>query len=496
MNESPIGLQGARILIVDDVPANVDVLCRSLEAAGYMAEVATNGRSALELASESRPDLILMDVVMPGMDGFEACRHLKDAEGTRNIPVIFITARGEAEEVVNGFQVGGADYIVKPFREEEVLIRVKTHLERARLTDRLRETNRALREEIRQREAATSERNHLAEKLSMISRREAERWGITGLVGQSSTMRQILQEVNLLQSTHAVSVLITGESGTGKELIARAIHEGGQRAGGPFVPVNCAAVPRELAESLFFGHVRGAFTGAEADRIGYFQLADGGTLFLDEVGEMPVDIQPKLLRALEDGRFTPVGGSAETAVEARVIASTNADLRDRIASKTFRQDLYYRLARFAVNVPPLRERPEDTPLLAQHFLDILGAEMSLRPPSVSPQALQALHGHDFPGNVRELKNVVERALIESRGAEILPQHLHFTYVEQAHPSTPPSPPPSDPDLPLNLEEAEVYLVRRALSKTAGNVAAAARLLGTNRNRIYRVLARAEKRGNG
>ena len=493
MVETAVDLQGARILVVDDVPANLDVLCQALEAAAYKVEVATDGRSALEIATESSPELILMDVVMPGLDGFETCRRLQTAASTRDIPVLFLTAKGETEEIVEGFQAGGGDYIVKPFQKEEVLIRVRTHLERARLKRELVEKNRALEEEIRRRQSATRQRNHLAEKLVLLSQREAERWGLAGLVGQSRTMQQILEKVNLLQSAPTVSVLLTGESGTGKELIARAIHGGSARGEGPFVAVNCAAVPAELAESLFFGHVKGAFTGAEVDHMGYFELAHGGTLFLDEIGEMPAAIQPKLLRVLEDGRLTPVGGQAEQVVEVRIIAATNADLEAQMAGGAFRRDLYYRLAQFAVPVPPLRQRPEDIPLLAQHFLTLLAAEMSLQPPSLSPQALKGLQAYDFPGNVRELKNLIERALLESRGGEIRPEHLHFAHVPSIDSDRPaPALGVSPEQVPFDLDEAEVFLTRRALEQAGGNVAAAARLLGTNRNRLYRILARADQ----
>ncbi|MBT3292185.1 MAG: sigma-54 factor interaction domain-containing protein, partial [Victivallales bacterium] len=247
------------------------------------------------------------------------------------------------------------------FRKEEVLVRVQTHLEKARLTRALQEKNRALEEEIARRLQATSERNHLAEQLSHISRRETERWGVAGFVARSQTMQQMFYEVDLLQSANSTAALIVGESGTGKELVARAIHFGGPGVEAPFIPVNCAAIPANLAESQFFGHVKGAFTGAEEDRIGYFGLADGGTLFLDEVGEMPVEIQPKLLRALEDGRIVPVGGKEERGVEVRTIAATNADLQASMAEGTFRRDLYYRLARFTLQVPPLRQRREDIP---------------------------------------------------------------------------------------------------------------------------------------
>jgi len=381
------------------------------------------------------------------------------------------------------------DYVVKPFQKEEVLIRLQTHLERSRLALALAEKNaaleqrtRELEEEIARRQAITRERNHLSDHLSHLDRREAERWGLHGFVGQSQTLRQILDEVGLLQTTQHVSVLILGESGTGKELIARAIHNGSPRRQGPFVAVNCAAIPRDLTESLFFGHLKGAFSGAERDQAGYFELAHGGTLFLDEVGTMPAELQPKLLRVLEDGLVQPLGSREPRQVEVRVLAATNADLPQQIQEGRFRQDLYYRLARFTVRVPPLRERREDIPLLAAHFLQLLAAEMGIERPALSLAAQELLGKQDFPGNIRELKNVVERSLIESRGREIRPEHLHL--AETAPAAVQPL-----PELPLNLEQAEQLLIQRALEKTGGNVSEAARLLGIDRNKIYRRLDR-------
>jgi len=485
--EQDIDLAGAQILIVDDVPANLDVLADSLEEAGYDVSVAPGGEVALRNARATQLDLILLDVVMPGMDGYETCRQLKAAPETRDIPVLFITARAEIEGVVEGFAAGGVDYITKPFRKEEVLVRVQTHLEKARLTRALQEKNRALEEEIARRQQATSERNHLAEQLSHIARREAERWGVAGFVAQSPTMQQIFHEVDLLQSANNTAALIVGESGTGKELIARAIHFGGPGAEDPFVPVNCAAIPANLAESQFFGHVKGAFTGADEDRIGYFELAHGGTLFLDEIGEMPVEIQPKLLRALEDGRIVPVGGKEERVVEVRTIAATNADLRASLAEGTFRQDLYYRLARFTLQVPPLRQRREDISLLAQHFLELWADEMAIDPPALSQEALAALETYDFPGNVRELKNLVERALLESRGAEILLAHLHFAHSTSAFQQEAAPARLFPEDLSPTFEAAERWVVQRIQNETRGNVAETARRLGASRNRIYRIL---------
>lgn len=276
-----------------------------------------------------------------------------------------------------------------------------------------------------------------------------------GFIGQSQTIRKIATDVRRLQATGTTSVLIVGESGTGKELIARAIHFGGSREKGPFIPVNCAAIPAELAESLFFGHVKGAFTGATTDRKGYFELADGGTLFLDEIGEMSLGLQAKLLRALEDGSFAPLGATREKRVNVRTLAATNVDLQARLADGKFRSDLYFRFAQFRVVVPPLRERPEDIPLLAEHFLKMFAMEMGMEKPTLSREALAALETYHFPGNVRELKHIIEGALIKSSGLEIQPEHLHFL----PDPLLPSS--ESGLEIPFNLQQAEVFLIKRA-----------------------------------
>ncbi len=491
MPEASVDVAGARVLLIDDRPENLSVLQRALESAGFNVLVATNGTQGLKVAKRTVPDLILLDVVMTGMDGFETCRRLKAEPVTRDIPVLFLTVRRETSDVVSGFAAGGVDYIAKPFQHEELLARVRTHLEKARLAQTLIEQNQRLEAEIACREALGRERNQLAGRLSMISQHETERWGIAGLVGRSQAIQQILEEIDLLRQTPNASVLITGESGTGKELIARALHFGGPRAEGPFVAVNSAAVPADLAESRLFGHVRGAFTGAESDRIGSFELADGGTLFLDEIGAMPTALQPKLLRVLEDGRFLPVGAKQERTASVRLVCATNADLQSEMAAGRFRPDLYFRLARFVVRAPALRERREDVPLLSRHFIAVFAREMNLEPPALSPQALEALASYHFPGNVRELKNIVERALIYSRGAEIRPEHLQFAPQVRSGPSPTPDPvTPAEPGtIPLELEGATRWAVERALVMTDGNVAAAARLLGTSRTRIYRLLQR-------
>ena len=487
------------ILIVDDVPANLDVLVQSLEAEGYAIGVAPSGEEALRVARVTRPTLILLDVAMPGIDGYETCRRLKAAPETRDIPVVFLTARGETEELVQGFRAGGVDYIVKPFHKEEVLVRVRTHVERVRLerkllernaqleerTRQLTESNQQLQEALDRGQVLSGERDRLSDQLSMLAQREDERWNVAGFVGRSTTLEKILREIDLLQSA-STSVLITGESGTGKELVARAIHSGSPRREKPFVPVNCAAIPADLAESLLFGHVRGSFTGADRDQAGYFDLASGGTLFLDEIGAMPLELQGKLLRVLEGGVILPLGARQGRAVDVRVLAATNADLRANMAAGAFREDLYYRLTRFVVEVPPLRERREDISLLAEHFLQLFALEMGRPAPGMSPQALSALGGYDFPGNVRELKNTIERALLESGGSAIEPHHLHLLGRGPAGPAAPRDDTSGPVDWP-DFAAMELQQVKQAMLETRGNISAAARLLGVDRTRIYRLL---------
>jgi DNA-binding NtrC family response regulator len=499
--------QTPQVLLVDDTPANLDVLTGLLEPQGYRVLAAPDGEIALRIASRAQPDLILLDVLMPGIDGYETCRRLKAADETRDIPVVFISALEDVENLVQGFNAGGADYVTKPFRAEEVLVRVETLLRVSRLTKQLQTkndeleqrtteltaTNHRLQEEISLRQRAEVALDAVDKQLSDLSDREAMQWGIEGFTGRSRTLGKTIEEIKRLRNFGSVNVVITGESGTGKELVARSIHFSGARAKGPFVPVNCVAIPHELAESMLFGHLRGAFTGATMDRRGYFEMAHGGTLFLDEIGDMPLPLQAKLLRVLEDGWLTPLGASKPKQVSVRIVAATNADLQAKIADGTFREDLYFRLAQFTVHASPLRERLEDIPLLAAHFVELFAREMGMTAPRIGPDALALLATHRFPGNIRELKNVIERALIESGGKELRAQHLYLghprksgtkpaagsaTGIESGHATA---------DLPLKLEEAETILIKRALEQTGGNIAEAARKLGVNRTRIYRKL---------
>jgi DNA-binding NtrC family response regulator len=502
MNQSIPGAES--ILIVDDIASNLTLLSETLEPEGYQISVCNSGESALKIAPRVQPNLVLLDVMMPGLDGWETCRRLKQLPQMEDVPVIFITARSELQSIVESFRAGGVDYIEKPFQKEEVLTRVSNHLKIFRLTqalrrnnaelqqrmDELRQSNQQLAEAIDARQRSEQARAVADEKLSVISAREAERWGIPGFVSQSATMAKILNDIRMLHQSASTSVLINGESGTGKELIARAIHCGSNRSQGAFIAVNCVAIPAELAESAFFGHVKGAFTGASGDRKGFFELASGGTLFLDEIGDMPSGLQAKLLRVLEDGVVRPLGGNREIKTSVRVLAATHVDLAKKIDSGQFREDLYYRLARFRVLVPPLRERRDDIPLMAHHFLQLFATEMGQKAPAISAAAMVALQAYAYPGNIRELKNLLERALIFSAGGTIEVCHLDFqrggapaateaTVSAQAALQL--------QSMPLNLKQAEVLLIQRALQQCQGNMSETARVLGVNRATLYRFI---------
>jgi len=475
-----------KILIIDDNPANIGLLSEALERKGHEILAASDGDSGVRIAGLAKPALILLDVMMPLLDGMATCRKLKMADAIRDIPVIFITARQDTESVLSGFRSGAVDYIHKPFHLEEVLSRVETHLQIGRLTRELRARNEELETEIARRCEAEEARRTADERYSRLSADEALRWGISGFVGESRTVRKILEEIKRVYRFANTSVLIQGESGTGKELVSRAIHHGSTRAAAPFIPVNCVAIPAELAESMLFGHVRGAFTGATSDRKGWFELANYGTLFLDEIGDMPLPLQGKLLRVLEDGQILAVGGTKPIQVDVRVIAASNADLPAKILDGSFRQDLYFRLARYVVDIPPLRERLDDLSLLVSHFLRFFSNEMGMSPPAVGPEAMALLESYSFPGNVRELKNIIERALIESGGGPIQQRHIHLLEaVPRRQRSANVEGSSGAETIPLNLDAAEQLLIQRALNQAGGNVAEAARLLGVNRSRIYR-----------
>jgi len=383
--------------------------------------------------------LILLDVSMPDMDGYEVCRRLKADEKSSRIPVIFISAFGDTRQKVTGFEAGGIDYITKPFEAEEALARVRTHLRLRQAEEELRNAQNTLELRVQERTAELQASNQALRESEEKARRafeeievlksqlelhntylqeevvEAKAFG--DLVGQSAALRHIVSQIDLVAPTEA-SVLILGETGTGKELVAHEIHRRSARKDGPLVRVNCASIPRELFESEFFGHVRGAFTGALRDRAGRFETAEGGTIFLDEVGEIPLDIQNKLLRILQEKRYERVGDDRTRRADVRIVAATNRDLKKAVAAGRFREDLFYRLNVFPTQVPPLRERMDDIPLLAKHFVELSTKELKCAKPRLTKAAVAKLQSYDWPGNVRELRNVIERAVILARGAAL------------------------------------------------------------------------------
>jgi len=432
MNDHP----KANILVVDDTPDNLRLLVGILTERGYKVRAALNGPHALKTAQANPPDMILLDIKMPNMDGYEVCEQLKTDERTRDIPVIFISALHEVLDKVKGFEAGGVDYITKPFQAEEVLARVKIHLILHRLRNHLEElveertselikTNEQLQQEIGERKRAEQE---LQESLVEIQRlkeqlqaeniylREEIRLehNFDEIIGQSEVLKYLLFRVEQVASTDTIA-LILGETGTGKELIARALHAASLRKDRPLVKVNCAALPAHLIESELFGHVKGAFTGAHTRRIGRFELADGATLFLDEIGELSLELQTKLLQVIQDGEFERVGSSQTLRVDVRVIAATNRDLEAEVRAGRFRQDLYYRLNIYPLSIPPLRERPDDIPLLVQAFVQKFSKKLRKSIESIPPRTMNALQQYTWPGNVRELENVIERAVITTQG---------------------------------------------------------------------------------
>jgi DNA-binding NtrC family response regulator len=429
---------------------------------------AADGVKALELLRGRKFDLVLLDVMMPGPDGFEVCERMQKDGATRDIPVIFLTALDDTFDKVRAFSAGAVDFVTKPFRSEELLARVNTHLALRQARRALEEQNARLREEIEAHNRAKGTIECLVEEI-----RSSHDFG--EILGESPALIRLLDQVALVAATDS-AVLIQGETGTGKELVARAIHDRSQRREHPLIKINCAALPRELVESELFGHEKGAFTGATQQRRGRFELADGGTLFLDEVGELPLETQPKLLRVLQEQEFERVGGTKPLRTDVRLIAATNRDLQQRVNAGTFRSDLYYRLNVFPLFLPPLRERREDIPRLIRHFL--ARAERKLGKPlvNVGSACLEHAMAYDWPGNVRELENYVERSAILGKAAPL----------EVAEPPSPQVDRAAKPAVAQTsskiLEDVERSHILRVLEQTQWAIEGergAARILGLN-----------------
>jgi two-component system nitrogen regulation response regulator NtrX len=374
----------ASVLVVDDEDAIVSSLSSILQDEGYEVSVAKSGVEALKIYTTDPPDLMLLDIWMPEMDGLETLRRIKELVPTAQ--VMMMSGHGSIETAVKAIKLGAYDYIEKPLSLENVTLRVKHALEQYRLE----EENRSLRTKVQ---------------------RKFE------LVGQSPAMQQLRQLIDTAGPTNS-RVLIGGENGTGKELVARAIHLRSARADRPFVAVNCAAIPETLIESELFGHEKGSFTGATSMKRGQFEQADGGTLFLDEIADMSLNTQAKVLRALQEQQFTRVGGTKLMKVDVRVLAASNKDLMKEIEKGVFREDLYYRLNVVPIVVPPLRERREDIPLLIRHFMKLHAEEQGLRVKEVTPEAMNVFQQYEWPGNIRELRNLIERLMIMVPGGVI------------------------------------------------------------------------------
>ena len=436
-------MRKAKILVVDDEAIVRESLQDWLADAGYQVLTAENGPGALDVIEKEKPSIMIADLVIPGMDGIELMKRAKARQP--GIEVVIITAYASIPTAIAAMKEGAYDYIEKPFCPERAELLVKKLAEHQELVE---------------------------ENLSLRQKLE-DHYRFENIITKSAKMQRVIEVIKVVAKSNA-TVLITGESGTGKELVARAIHSQSNRHSKPFIAVSCAALPESLLESELFGHEKGSFTGAYAQKKGKFEFAEGGTLFLDEIGEMSANIQVHLLRVLEEKEFTRVGGNEPIRVDVRVISATNKDLRRAMDKQEFREDLYYRLNVVNVELPPLRERKEDVPLLAQHFLSKFASENRKEISGFSPEATQLLLDYDWPGNVRELENAIERAVILARDSLITGYDLSQESGSPAY-STAPS---------KNLKEVEEEHISNVLRRVGGNYSEAARILGISRMTLY------------
>ncbi|HVQ37885.1 MAG TPA: sigma-54 dependent transcriptional regulator [Pyrinomonadaceae bacterium] len=440
-----------RILVVDDEPTMADSLKQNLVEEGYSVDTAATGTQAIELFDQGGHQLAICDLYLPDMDGLEVMRHIKDARP--NTEVIVVTGHGSVPKAVEATKAGAFDFVDKPFDFEELQLRV---------------------------ENALKHRELVTENASM-RRQLSTRAEYFNIIGSAKSMQTIYETIESVAKSDA-NVLIVGESGTGKELIANAIHYQSLRSKKPFIKVNCAALPKELIESELFGHTKGAFTGAHADKEGLVQHAAGGSLMLDEIAEMPVELQPKLLRVLQERSYRKIGSEKTYAVDFRLISSTNRPPADAIRDGFLRDDLFYRISTITIHVPPLRDRSEDIQLLTEHFLHMYAQKYDRPIGGVSQAAYQRLFGHAWPGNVRELQNVIERAVLLAKGNRIEPVDLPFD--NGSLPEGSPAGPGWDVPLNMTLEDIERLVIEKTLQRTGGNKQAAANLLGIYRPRLY------------
>jgi DNA-binding NtrC family response regulator len=450
------------ILIVEDEKKMARLLELNLSEEGYTTHTVPDAESGLSFLQKEKVDLVLTDLKLPGMDGLEFLQAAKRANAA--LPVVVMTAFGTVETAVEAMKAGASDYVLKPFAMEEMKLILRKELD----FRRLREENRSLREAL------------------------GQRYEFRNIIARSARMQEVLATVERVAPTNS-TVFLGGESGVGKDLIARALHEHSRRAAGPFVKINCTAIPENLLESELFGYEKGAFTGASTSKPGKFELADKGTIFLDEIGDVPLAIQVKLLRVLQEREFERLGGTRTLKVDVRVVAATNQDLRAALEEGTFREDLYYRLNVVPINIPPLRERKEDIPYLVDHFIARFAREAGKPITGITPAALKRLMDFHWPGNVREVENIIERAVALSTGTILDVADIQL----DLSPSAPAGggmvssalaagsgafPPPG-----ATLEQFEDEIIREALRRANGNKSQAARLLGLSRNALrYRL----------
>ncbi|NTX13744.1 sigma-54-dependent Fis family transcriptional regulator [Myxococcus sp. CA056] len=450
----------AKVLVIDDEANLRKVLAAMLRRDGFDVTVAENGEQGLAEFHKNGADIVVTDLVMPKVGGMEVLSTIRSANP--DVPVIIITAHGTVDSAVDAIKAGAFDYITKPFDQTEL----------SAVVAKAAKTNESARRSVR----------------PDLKARAA-------IIGESPQMQDVYKVIDKVADTPS-TVLITGESGTGKELIATALHGASSRRDKPFIKINCAAIPATLLESELFGYERGAFTGAVTSKPGRFELADGGTLFLDEIGEIPVEMQVKLLRALQEGEFERVGGIKTTRVDVRLVAATNRDLQAEIEAGRFRKDLYYRLAVVPLTLPPLRERRSDILMLARHFVDKYNRRLNKKIEGITDDALALLQGYAWPGNIRELENLIERALLFADGPLITAKDLPEPVRQGAGVQASPAPPPSAPTLEvptgevglkdivrMKAAELERDLIVKKLDETGGNVTRAARLLQISRKSL-------------
>jgi two-component system response regulator AtoC len=452
-----------KVLVVDDEANLRKVLSATLRREGYDVAVAADGEQALQLFDQGGVDVVVSDLVMPRLGGFELMKHV--LERAPEVPVILITAHGTVDSAVTAIKAGAFDYVTKPFEQDEL-----------------------------RRVIATAARTRELSRQNVVAGPADGGPTPARIVGSSEAIQEVYRVIEKVADTPS-TVLITGESGTGKELVAQALHMGSSRRGKPLIKINCAAIPRELMESELFGYERGAFTGAVTSKPGRFELADGGTLFLDEIGEIPIEMQVKLLRALQESEFERVGGVKTIKVDVRLVAATNRDLLKEIAAGRFREDLYYRLAVVPVSLPPLRERRSDIPQLADFFREKYNKRLGKKITGLDPSAMAALQAHTWPGNIRELENLMERTILFADGPVIqladLPEAVRGGDARRATPTALPAVNAPSPAEAASMKDIvrgaaaalERDLISRALEETGGNVTQAARRLKISRKSL-------------